>query len=906
MNTWMDNKIELLAPAGDFDSLRAAVENGANAVYLGGKLFNARQFAGNFDLEKLGEALNYAHIRGVNIYLTMNTLISDSEMKDAVEFAREAYLAGIDGIIVQDMGFAGMINKMMPDLPLHASTQMTVHNLEGAKALESSGFKRVIPARELTLDEIRKIAAGTSLEVEVFIHGALCICYSGQCLMSSIIGGRSGNRGKCAQPCRLPYRLIEGESGSSDKNGDAARYLLSSKDLCTLPQLTEIASSGVKSLKIEGRMKSPEYVATVARIYRKYLDLIAGQGHGPSRICPENYCMMHGHEMSGQDKPLNVVNPFQDTGNSSPVAAALTPDASDMHELAQVFNRGGFTGGYLAGKTGQDLMCYEKPKNWGTFLGEVMSYNRPDGIVNVKLSGNLAIGDGIEVWNDENENPGTIVTLIRINGKNVKEAFKSDVVETGNIRGKIFKGCKVYKTSDKRLLDAARESFQGKPRARVGLKGEAVLKKDMPLVLKVHDADGNEAVAKGSILPEKAINRLLTRERLAGQLKKTGATPFEFRDLAIRLEDGLSLPVSEINDIRRKALDELEQKRTLKYSGARNIADIRAIPELPGKQQNRPYASNHPCASYMEEGSVTDSGRQPIGIFKAMPRIALYFYEWDSGTDYASLDADRLYIPFKALLKPENTGRFSAIREKGVEVFIWTPAIIRGSYLKLIKEKLKDPCSLNIDGILTGSPGVEELCGKKIADTGYRIHADHSFNIFNSHSAIAYKSMGFEGITLSAELNLGQMCEISGKVDMDIESVIYGRLPLMTSEYCPVGSVKGGFSSGVKCGGSCSRGEFRLKDRLGIEFPVVCDKIDCRSVILNSNVLFVPDVLGKLAAAGISSLRLYIKDESPGRIKELVNLHKELAGGADTGKYAALIDKIKSEGFTKGHFYKGV
>ncbi len=887
----MVNKIELLAPAGDFDSLRAAVENGADAVYLGGKLFNARQFAGNFDLPELEEALNYAHVRGVNIYLAMNTLISDSEMKAAVEFAGDAYGTGIDGIIVQDPGFAAIINQRMPDLPLHASTQMTVHNLEGAKLLERIGFKRVVLARELTLEEIREIAAGTSLEVEVFIHGALCVCYSGQCLMSSIIGGRSGNRGKCAQPCRLPYTLMESESTSLDKGGNTPRYLLSPRDLCTLPQLAEIVSSGVKSLKIEGRMKSPEYVATVVRIYRKYLDRIAIQNRSLTGGSPVNDGM--------QRSKTNGVQPHFD--------ANPLPDAADLHELAQVFNRGGFTGGYIAGNTGKDLMCYEKPKNWGTLLGEAISYHREDGIVQVKLSGSLAMGDGIEVWNGENENPGTIVTFIRKNGQNVKEAFPSDIVEVGTVRGKISKGCKVYKTSDKKLLEAARESFEGRPRKRVGLKGEAGLRKDFPLFFKVQDEDGNEAAAEGAILPEKALNKPLSEERLADQLKKTGATPFEIHPLEIRLEDGLSLPVSEINEVRRKALDRLEQKRRKKYSRNPPADPVSALPADPFK--NRPcVSSNHPCVSP-----------------GAKPRIALYFYDWNSCMDYNGLGADRLYIPFKAMLKPGNSDGFSAIRAEGTEVFLWTPAIIRSNYLKLIKDKMKDPCSLKVDGILAGSPSIAELPEKEIAGMesrneadaeeafsqanngkSIRLVGDHSFNIFNIDTALYYSSLGFESITLSTELNLGQICEISGKAVMDIESVVYGRLPLMTSEYCPVGSLKGGFSAGAKCGGSCSRGEFRLKDRLGFEFPVICDKMDCKSTILNSNVLFAPEIPRKLAAAGVSTLRLYIWDESRERIRELVSLHRALAGGTDAGKYTALVEGIKSEGFTKGHFYKGV
>ena len=199
------DRIELLSPSGDWEAFIAAVENGADAVYLGGKLFNARQFASNFDIERLTEAINYAHVRGVSLYLTMNTLMNDEEIIEGVQFLKEAYLAGIDGLIVQDLGFVRLVKSLFPDLPMHASTQMTIYNLDGVRLLEHIGFDRVVLARELSLGEIKDIAQNTSAEIEVFVHGALCISYSGQCLMSSIIGGRSGNRGKCAQPCRLPF-----------------------------------------------------------------------------------------------------------------------------------------------------------------------------------------------------------------------------------------------------------------------------------------------------------------------------------------------------------------------------------------------------------------------------------------------------------------------------------------------------------------------------------------------------------------------------------------------------------------------------------------------------------------------------------------------------------------------------
>lgn len=291
--------IDLLAPVGDFECLKAAVQNGANSVYFGANLFSARAFASNFDLDNLKDAIEYAKIRGVKTNLTLNTLIKDDEFEDALELAKKAYEFGIDAIIVQDLGLARFLIKNFPDLPIHASTQMSIHNLEGVLKLQNLGFKRVVLARELPINEIQYICKNTNIEIETFIHGALCISYSGQCLFSSIIGGRSGNRGKCAGPCRLPYELLLHNDNSNKDTLLDKGYLLSPKDLCSLNYLPQLIEAGVKCFKIEGRLKSPEYVAIVTKIYRKYIDKILNK---------ENYVV----------------------------------EDSDMQQLLQMFNRGRF------------------------------------------------------------------------------------------------------------------------------------------------------------------------------------------------------------------------------------------------------------------------------------------------------------------------------------------------------------------------------------------------------------------------------------------------------------------------------------------------------------------------------------------------------------------------------------
>ena len=314
--------IELLAPVGDFECLKAAVQNGADSVYFGANMFSARASAKNFDLENLELAINYAKLRGVKTNLTLNILIKNNELNDAFELAKKAYEFGIDAIIVQDLGLATLLIKNFPNLAIHASTQMSVHNLEGVKKLEKLGFKRVVLSRELSIEEIENICKNTNIEIECFIHGALCISYSGQCLFSSIVGGRSGNRGRCAQPCRLPYTLLE---NNKELNKG---YLLSPRDLCGLEYLPDLIEAGVSCLKIEGRMKTPDYVATVTKTYRKYIDII-----------------------------LNANNNFSIQQDSIKI------DKRDIHDLMQAYNRGNFTNGHLSSKENRNLIFKDKPNN---------------------------------------------------------------------------------------------------------------------------------------------------------------------------------------------------------------------------------------------------------------------------------------------------------------------------------------------------------------------------------------------------------------------------------------------------------------------------------------------------------------------------------------------------------------
>ena len=858
----MKRRIELLAPAGNSESLHAAVENGADAVYVGGKLFSARAQADNFDIDMLKEELRYAHARDVDIYLTMNTLVSDEEMEQALIFASDAHKAGLDGIIVQDIGLAAALHSIMPNLPLHASTQMTIYDQAGINALEAMGFSRVIPARELTLEEISEIAHNSKLEIEVFVHGALCVCYSGQCLMSSMIGGRSGNRGKCAQPCRLPYRMA---GAITDQNAQKERnpsYLLSPKDMCTLDFIDEIAASGVHSLKIEGRMKSPEYVATVVRIYRKYLDMAM------KKI------------ISGNDTDSE--------------ATGLKIDEKDRHDLLQIYNRGGFSRGYMKGKTGADMMSFLKPNNSGIYLGKVAAYDSPSHTIKIELEDRLSTGDGVEIWSGGSDSPGGIITLIKKGNLKLNTASPGDLVEIGHFRGKITPGMGIYKTMDGQLSKSARESYSGRNLKRIEIQGRAILKAGYPLTLAVDDHKGHVAQAAGTIVAETAVNRPLTKERMREQLCKTGSTPFTFKRMQIDIDEGLSLPVSEINNVRRQALESLVRLREERHDRIEHDESIRErIKEVlkPARLGN---------------------SRAGVSVQKG-PAISLYFYRWVPGFDYENLGADRVYLPFAAVDMSGFQSSTKALKEEGIEVYGWIPSITRGNYEGLMDRyinKLKVPEDSTFDGILVGNIGsAEKLKGK-----GIPISGDISMNLFNSMSVRKMSELGLEGLALSVELTLSQITELSkglkagNEVSPALETAVYGRLPLMISECCPVGSTVGGYSASSKCSGSCSKGDAVLEDRLGFEFPLMCDRLDCRSTILNSNVLFVPDDATSLREAGVDILRIYVWDEDPKTVKELVDLFKAAACGdiEKTASYSGLIERIKASGFTKGHYHRGV
>jgi U32 family peptidase len=793
---------ELLSPAGGMESLRAAVENGADAVYMGGRLYNARRNAVNFGDDEMKKAIEYAHVRGVNIYITMNTLITDAEMPQAVDAAAFVYEAGADALIVQDLGFASALRELAPDLPLHISTQGTVYSLEGISALEPLGFSRAILARELSLEEVGTIAKNSPVPVEVFAHGALCVCYSGQCLMSSFIGSRSGNRGSCAQPCRLPYEL-----------GGKKGYLMSPKDLCTLEFLPELVSTGVAALKIEGRMKSPEYVAVVTGIYRKYLDLIASGGE-------------------------------------------YHVDAQDMQALQQIFNRGGFTQGYLKGRRGRELICRERPKNWGVKVGSVVTYNKPSGILEAELIGRLSSGDGVEVA--RGELPGNIVTYLTVNGGKAGSAGPGRAA-LGYIKGDVRPGDELYKTSDREQNERARESFTGKPRRRVRIRGAFSAAAGELLRLEVWDADGHRASAESAAPAELAQTKPLTEETALNQLARTGDTPFELEECAVLLDGRAAVRLSELNALRREALYKLEELRANRYPG-RTVPVILLKPREAGDK-------------YVE------------------PRLSVYLYCWREELAETLGEADRVYVPFADFVSGK-----TAFKHRPKELIAWLPAVSNGSLDALVKKHFKGLKEHGLDGVLVGNAAHIEL----LRGCGLPLYGDSSLNAFNGQTLQAYAALGLKGVTLSQELTLEQIAALP-ETGVQKEGAVYGRQGLMLSAHCPVGAEVAGVSGGKPCGLCAKGGAYELVDRTGARFPVLCDALDCRSTVLNADVLFVPGLARRLAAAGFSMLRLYVYDEPSQEVERLLLLYRLSLRGEEADAGGAL-----GRGYTKGHYFREV
>ena len=692
--------LELLSPAGSMESVEAAVQNGADAVYFGYGAFNARRNAKNFTPEQAAQAVSYCHLRGVKVHLTLNTLLTDRELPLAAQLAAQASDMGVDALIVQDLGVVRMLKQAAPDLPIHASTQMSVHSLDGVKRCADLGFQRVVLSRELSRDQIEYICARSPVEIETFAHGALCMCYSGQCYFSAVIGERSGNRGLCAQPCRLKY-------GWGNK---ADGYPLSLKDASMVEHLRELKKMGVACLKLEGRMKRPEYVAVVTRIY------------------------------------ANAIKENRE------------PTRQELEELELAFSRQGFTDGYYMDRKGPQMF-----------------------------------------------------------------------------------GVREEMPEPKELFARARATYENGENRKEPVQFFAKICAGQPAQAAVQDREGHLVTVEGPE-PESAVNVPLTREKVAGQLSRTGGTPYACEKAVVRIDEGLSLPLSALNAMRRQALEELSQQRV-------------ALPE----RRTGPF---RPGVRY-------ESRRQP-------PVFTLSLRRAEQLSDQLlALSPALIYLPVEELsAHPELLER---TRAAGVPVGAALPRICWDREWPQVKEALADLKKRGVDQALCPTwDGVE-----RALQLGLRARGDFGLNTFNSQALKQLRQMGLESATLSFELKLAQIRDLSKAIDT--EFIAYGRLPLMITENCIVYNHSGQHT--------CA-GVNQLVDRKGERFPVV-KAFGCRNEILNAKKIFLADKAADWQRLGLWAARLQFTTENAAECVQVLSRY------LGQGRY-------QPNDYTRGLYYRGV
>ncbi len=803
--------LELLSPVGDFECLKAAIQNGADSVYFGADIFSARAFAHNFNLEELKEAIHYAKIRGVKTNLTLNTLIKDSEWKSALDLASAAYQFGIDAIIVQDLGLATKLIECFPDLPIHGSTQMTVHNLNGALELQKLGFKRIVLARELSMNEIDYICKNTNIEIECFAHGALCISYSGQCLFSSMLGGRSGNRGKCAQPCRLPFELME-----DDKKINQG-YLLSTRDLCSLDYIPSFMQAGVKCLKIEGRMKSPEYVATVTRIYKKYIHLA---------LSNEPYVI----------------------------------DKADQKALLQVFNRGMSSSGHLDSEPNKNLVFKEKPNNMGLLLGKVQNYNKNKGLITVKLKESIKIGDTISL---EHEKGSYTISELMDNHKNITETKINQTVTIGRMKGNISCNDKIYKMSSKELSILAKESYQKEMR-QIPLNCKVIIKKEAPISIQITSAStlplykNLNLQYESNEVPMEAKNKPLDKQVVINQIAKTSSTPYQFKNITVVLDENIFLPkLSILNELRRNALEQVKAYAISQCS--------RTDPKNERKQINKD-------TSHVITKAILSDMRDYIKNDTSPAKISVLLNQLHLDFDYSKLtsDIDCVYIPLKFFTNKKYATILKTL-SKNFSTYIYMPTIVKGNYKNLFyanaetsvkNYEIKGFVISNICNILLLNELFTDL------DKYFKLIANYTFNVFNLQTVLTLKKLGISQFTLSPELEKETLHTLCNYHYLKKEMIVYGRIPLINMNYCLLGETDKCYPN---CKARCqSEHSYSLKDRLQMDFPIIPDNIQTVTTLFNSKITSISP-----KDFSINFARIDILEENISQINTIVQTVKE-------------------------------
>ncbi len=714
------------------------------------------------------------HKRGVKVFITLNTLYKNNELKELLSTAKKYYEMGADAFIVQDMGFFLLSKKFFPDIEIHCSTQMTIHNTEAAVFFDKSGADRVVLSRELSLEEIKDVTSHINCDTECFVHGALCVSYSGRCLMSSFFGGRSGNRGRCAQPCRMEYTLL--------KNGNAVKsgYLLSPRDISTVDITSKLIDAGIYSFKIEGRMKSPEYVAQTVSSYRKAID-------------------------------------------------GETPKKEDILELMQVFNRGGnSTHGYYDCFAGNNMLS-PSPKSSGVRAGTVISADKKGCVIKTDIA--LHCGDGIEIWNKKRSNTGCGIS---------SELKKGDTLRL-DVYGE--KGSPVYRSFDKMLNDKLKKmSVRPTKRQTVQAEFTALSNKPMRLVLKLE----KDIEITGDI-PCAAQNKPMTAEDIISRLEKTGDTPFIFDFVKTEIDNGLFIPVSALNRLKRDAAEAAE--KYIVENSKRKAGNIEL--SLPSNTLTRP---------------------QKLSVFVENISQLTTVLAHSPSRIYTELNEDTI----DGILSCIDTAH-----KNGIQLFAALPRISRNDYSKAIEKLVNILETTDIDGyLLRNYPPLK---------TDKQLMYDYCFNTFNSVAAQYFKN-----VTLSPELNLKELKQLSGD---DTEIVVYGNTVLMSTHQCPAGNATGN-KKGRFCSEKGNCDSYALKDRTGAVMPVMTHCRSCTAFILNSAPVFLAHRFKEIAAVGAEYMRLDFTVETAEQTKNILETYIKAFSGESVSP--------PDTPHTGGHYFRGV
>jgi len=797
-------KPEVLAPVGGWPQLDAAIESGADAVYFGLSHFNARARANNFTVEELPEVMGRLHARGVLGFVTFNTLVFDEELAEAEAMLRAIVACGVDAVIVQDLGAVRLIRAISADLPIHGSTQMTVTSAEGAELVASMGVERVVLARELSAREIGHIRESTDVELEVFVHGALCVSYSGQCFSSEAWGGRSANRGQCAQACRLPYDMIV--DGAAVDLGDV-RYLLSPQDLMGVDQIAELVALGVSCFKIEGRLKGPEYVALTTRTYREAVD-------------------------------------------RAWAGLAVEVSREERRDLAQIFSRG-LTPGFLDGVQHQRLVEGRSPRHRGVWMGEVGEVGGRG--VMVALRAPIKRGDGLvfDAGNPQAAEQGGKVYEIFEGGASVVEAEEGRSVELrfgpGVELGRIAPGDRVWRTRDEALEARVRRGYETAYARRSPVVATVSGREGEPLRLALRDARGLEVEVRTEFVLTPARSRGLDPESMRKYLERMGNTPFELMAVESALEGELFAPASVLNEVRRQAVEALEEARRLSVEWEVEEAD--ALPGLLGAISASAVAASRPTLSVL---------CRTMAQVEAAVGIA---------------EVEEVMIDFLEMKGIEAATR--RVQAAGRRAVVASPRILKAREERIWRFLL----NLGADAILVRSLGLLQTLRTVTGEVVPPLVGDFSLNAANALTAEFLLAQGLERLAPTHDLNVEQLCALArgGAADR-LEFIVHHHLPIFHTEHCVFCRFMSDGNSYRDCGRPCEEHSLHLRDREGREHVVVAD-MGCRNTVFNAQAQSGASTLDALLGAGYRRFRIELLEEGPEEVVALVDRYRRALDG---------------------------